>query len=412
MERIKHCSQCGLQIQPNAKFCTQCGTNITTALSSSIETRSEKSATTALLLCLFLGTFGVHRFYVGKIKTGILMLLTGGGLVIWTLVDLIRIACCKFTDNEGKSLIYAKGRASSLKLALIIVGSTICAIFVNVILFISLILYFTSPMTKTIQDQLTALRESDMNKAYSYMASETKTTVSLGDFKKYIAHYPVIMTNSSISMPERKIENENGYAKVILKTNDGKETIIEYRLVKEGDAWKIVALRVDKTQSDTQQNDTSMKFFADKADHYTIQYPGDWHYKQTGKYSMLFEGKQGTRSHYSSIIIQVVPTESVGVYKNVSAVMDYLKKQISTKRADVNIVNSGPVELPTDPKHIHGESVVVTYTLKGHAVKQMQFILSRDDNKMLYSWTYISPVEQYDNDLPIAKAMYESWKIK
>lgn len=47
--------------------------------------------TTALLLCLFLGNLGVHRFYMGYTWQGIVQLLTLGGLGIWTLIDLIRI---------------------------------------------------------------------------------------------------------------------------------------------------------------------------------------------------------------------------------------------------------------------------------------------------------------------------------
>ncbi|MDG4789542.1 TM2 domain-containing protein [Micromonospora sp. WMMD1102] len=64
----------------------------------------QKSWIAALLLCLFLGTIGVHRFYVGKVGTGILMLLTFGGFGIWTLIDLIMIAVGKFTDKQGLAL--------------------------------------------------------------------------------------------------------------------------------------------------------------------------------------------------------------------------------------------------------------------------------------------------------------------
>jgi len=65
---------------------------------------SDKSNTVALLLCFFLGFLGIHRFYVGKIGTGILMLLTLGGLGIWNLIDFIIIVMQKFTDKEGNTL--------------------------------------------------------------------------------------------------------------------------------------------------------------------------------------------------------------------------------------------------------------------------------------------------------------------
>lgn len=60
---------------------------------------------TALLLCIFLGTLGIHRFYVGKNGTGILMLVTAGGCGIWTIIDIIMIACGSFTDANGDKLV-------------------------------------------------------------------------------------------------------------------------------------------------------------------------------------------------------------------------------------------------------------------------------------------------------------------
>ena len=64
---------------------------------------SYRSRLVALLLCLFLGTIGVHRFYVGKISTGIIWIVTlGGGFGIGTLVDLIMIIVGSFRDKEGR----------------------------------------------------------------------------------------------------------------------------------------------------------------------------------------------------------------------------------------------------------------------------------------------------------------------
>lgn len=412
MVNIRHCSQCGSQLQTGSKFCTQCGANTQTNSSLSTDAISKKSAVTTLLLCIFLGGLGIHRFYVGKIKTGILMLLTGGGLGIWTLIDLIRIACCDFTDSEGKYLIFTRGRASPLKLILIIIGSIFAALLVYIFLLVSLIFYFTGPMLTPIRDQLAALHASDINKAYSYISEETKATVSLGDFKKYVSHYPTLSNYKSISIPERQVNNDKGYAVVKLETDKGEKRIFEYALIKESGVWKILSIRAVESNTDAQQQDVSSNLFEDKTNHYTIKYPGDWHYKQTTKNTTLFEGKKGTRSYFSSIIINVVSAKNAQIYKNIDAAMDTLKKQITSRRENVQISASVPIELPTDPKNINGLSCILTFTIKGHKMKQLQILLSRDGNKTIYSWSYISPVEQYDNDLPIAKAMYESWKIE
>ncbi len=65
---------------------------------------SDKSRLAAALLCWFVGIFGVHRFYVGKVGTGILMLVTLGAFGIWALIDLIVILLGSFRDKSGKAL--------------------------------------------------------------------------------------------------------------------------------------------------------------------------------------------------------------------------------------------------------------------------------------------------------------------
>jgi TM2 domain-containing membrane protein YozV len=76
---------------------------------------SEKSRLACLLLCFFLGWLGAHRFYTGKMATGILMIVTSGGAIavnvwpiggVWVAVDLIFILCGIFRDKKGLRVIH------------------------------------------------------------------------------------------------------------------------------------------------------------------------------------------------------------------------------------------------------------------------------------------------------------------
>ncbi len=66
---------------------------------------SGRSRLYALLFCIFLGWAGAHRYYVNKIGTGILMLITGGGMGLWWLIDLIMISVGGFNDKEDLKVI-------------------------------------------------------------------------------------------------------------------------------------------------------------------------------------------------------------------------------------------------------------------------------------------------------------------
>ena len=69
---------------------------------------SEKSGIACLLFLLLLGPLGLHRFYVGKVGTGILFLLTFGGFGLWLLIDLIILIVGSFTDADGAAVKLGK----------------------------------------------------------------------------------------------------------------------------------------------------------------------------------------------------------------------------------------------------------------------------------------------------------------
>ncbi len=66
---------------------------------------SERSRGIALGMAVLLGVLGIHRFYVGKIGTGVLMFLTGGGACIWWILDIVMIATGEFRDRSGARLL-------------------------------------------------------------------------------------------------------------------------------------------------------------------------------------------------------------------------------------------------------------------------------------------------------------------
>ena len=100
------CRGCGKEIHDSAVNCPHCGATQSTrpTTSMSVPPATDKRILPAFLLCFFIGIFGAHRFYVGKIGSGVAQLLTIGGLGLWTLADLIMLACGVFTDANGQKI--------------------------------------------------------------------------------------------------------------------------------------------------------------------------------------------------------------------------------------------------------------------------------------------------------------------
>jgi TM2 domain-containing membrane protein YozV len=97
---VRPCHACGRLIDHEAVVCTSCG--VMQPLPPELAT--DKHILPAGLLCVFLGVFGAHRFYVGKTGTALLQLFTLGGRGIWMLYDLIMLVTGEFTDAEGNRI--------------------------------------------------------------------------------------------------------------------------------------------------------------------------------------------------------------------------------------------------------------------------------------------------------------------
>lgn len=118
------CKNCGANVE-NAQACPNCGTilqagnstsqQIPTIIINNVNKNentntnagyggngiSHKSKMVALILAIFLGCLGIHRFYVGKVGSGLIWLLTGGLFVFGWIYDIAKIASGTFTDGAG-----------------------------------------------------------------------------------------------------------------------------------------------------------------------------------------------------------------------------------------------------------------------------------------------------------------------
>ncbi len=108
------CGYCGYQMQVQQPYNTQqqvqqpqiiINNNNQTFVNQNVNFAiSQKNKTVALLLCIFLGIFGAHRFYVGKVGTGVLYLFSYGLFGVGWIVDLVKIISGSFTDKYGLPL--------------------------------------------------------------------------------------------------------------------------------------------------------------------------------------------------------------------------------------------------------------------------------------------------------------------
>jgi TM2 domain-containing membrane protein YozV len=108
-ENEKFCVECGQLINIKAELCPKCGVRQqlpSTLVNQEINEQRNKWIT-CLLLCWFLGVFGVHRFYTGHTAIGVVQVLTFGGCGIWALIDFIIIVTGNFKDAQGNRILNA-----------------------------------------------------------------------------------------------------------------------------------------------------------------------------------------------------------------------------------------------------------------------------------------------------------------
>ncbi len=104
------CPRCGARLPAGVAHCPHCGAAVISPGAPTENGISPYNRLTALLLCVLVGALGIHRFYVGKIGTGVLWLCTAGVFGIGVLVDLVMICTGNFTDGLGRLVLNWENR--------------------------------------------------------------------------------------------------------------------------------------------------------------------------------------------------------------------------------------------------------------------------------------------------------------
>lgn len=362
------------------------------------------------------------------------MLLTAGGLGFWMLYDLVLIACSEFKDGDGRTIIFAKQGDSAPKKILGILAMLVGTLVVYIVIIFVIVFNFVGDISAPVQRQLAAIRAGDLDGAYSeYTSPEFRSITSIDTFKQFISQVSALKDNASASFPIRKFTNNQGILIGTVKGKDGNEQPIEYLLTynKNTKAWEIAGINLSPDLGDADANASDGKVdkgdaiasaatsqmsgnmrYTDNGGNFSIEYPSDWYHEEPDKSTVMFSGRKGSPSYYSTVTIQMLTMKKAGgLYRSVDEIVTDLKNQIKEKTTDVKYISEGKVTLPKNSKYA-GQYFEVTYTYKGRAMQKIQYVMQKPDGSVAYSWGYTTPADRYKIDFPIAAAMYKSWEIK
>ena len=180
------CSECGTQIPDNAKFCASCGTNIE---NQTAEQRPQEQN-----------------------------------------------APSTESPQPTTSPIAAQPKPTWKKV--------VTWAFLFIVGVIALASITTSGLMEPVEAHLTALRNGDIESAYTHTSRDIRTSTPLAAFQKFVAAYPALTRHTIFSMDERSFEGSEGRVKGHLLMNDKKIAHIEFLMSEEEDEWMIQGMEL------------------------------------------------------------------------------------------------------------------------------------------------------------------------
>jgi Domain of unknown function (DUF4864) len=295
-------------------------------------------------------------------------------------------------------------------------------VFMLMIQLIAILL--TSGLKGPIEKQLAAIRAENMALAYSYTTTGFQSKTSLDDFKKIVNEYSALRNNESISYNEREVDHGVGVVNATLISRGGFKSPVSYHLIKENDEWKIEGMVINPdTASEPTRNkkvenpkpvpvssDSELNnYYQNQRYHFTIKYPVNWSYVEISSYGVAIMGQENTASSQSSVTVQYI-----GSQKRISLqqLIEQGKSILMKKASTFKIEEEGMLPQSAITNHAYQASYALySYTINNQPVKQMEVIYYTNPNRVKYVIDYISTADQFDVNLPMAKAMVRSFSM-
>lgn len=291
-------------------------------------------------------------------------------------------------------------------------------VVVTIIIFSVVMVYLPADtMMSPVNQQLNALKSGDILQAYSsYTSADFRSGTSFKEFKRFVYRYPTLDNHES-SVLKETYDKDMGMVNGKIFSNGGKENLIEYKLIKENGEWRINQITVKEIKNDNagifKNSDILKRIFKNQKDRYSINYPENWGKSVSAQGALVLNGKPGTLSFLSTVNIQTIFTKQFGgSFSNLNDFMDEIKRQAEKETSHAKFLKNGVIQFKqSDGTKLNGQYLLFTYDLQGKLYKQWQIVVLRNDGEVFYTWAYTSPAEQFDYDLPTAKAILKTWSI-
>jgi hypothetical protein len=155
--------------------------------------------------------------------------------------------CGNSIDHQMKACpkcgLAVSGSKQNRFLVKLVIGVSFVAVALTILMAI-----FSAGPSAVVKEQLAAIKEKHYSDAYYNFTSKSfQEVVSLNEFRQFIDQYPAFLTSPSARIDHEKIQDGLGYLEATLLTRQGGELPVYYRLLKEGDKWKVLSIKLEQS---------------------------------------------------------------------------------------------------------------------------------------------------------------------